>query len=80
MDTRQNHSGMTEETLLVVQRAQPIKNRQDIVNVLAIYEGGLDNYGAKCARIFFIAAVSIWRMRSAETPYLSVKSCNVEPF
>lgn len=35
------------------------------------------SYAAKSAFIFFSAFASIWRMRSAETPYSSASSCRV---
>ena len=34
---------------------------------------------ASALRIFFIAATSIWRMRSALTPYSLARSCSVMP-
>ena len=34
-------------------------------------------WAPSCARIDFSALPSIWRMRSAETPYSSARSCNV---
>ncbi len=33
---------------------------------------------AICTRIFFMAFFSSWRIRSADTPYLSASSCNVD--
>jgi hypothetical protein len=33
---------------------------------------------AICPRIVFIALLSIWRMRSADTPYSSASSCSVD--
>jgi len=35
--------------------------------------------GSSVLRIFFSAATSIWRMRSALTPYSAASSCSVMP-
>jgi hypothetical protein len=51
--------------------------RADLKILLA--EPACDQAVSSALRIFFIAATSIWRMRSALTPYSAARSCSVMP-